>query len=72
MNLFNPKCSGCEARDREIEHLRGLVDRLMTQTWPKPETETIVTPPITGDAKVVEKIRFGADRELEPENMVDE
>jgi len=33
-NPFRCKC--CETKDAEIDHLRGLVDRVLTQIAPKP------------------------------------
>lgn len=38
--MWNPfACKCCKAQEDEIKHLRGLIDRLMTQIAPKPVDE---------------------------------
>jgi len=54
------KCGKCEALQDEVAHLRGLIDRLMVQTWPKVETGTAEPKPeIEEDTRVAERITFG-------------
>ena len=54
------ECRRCKAYQDEIAHLRGLVDRLMVQTWPKVVDEAPETPDKTEDDPLVaERITFG-------------
>jgi hypothetical protein len=54
------RCRTCEAMEKQVEYLQGLVDRLMTQTWPK--VDSVPEPPEPAaeeDSAVAERIKFG-------------
>lgn len=61
------KCKKCAALEEEVQYLRGLVDRLMQQTWPKPEPVDQPGKPTTDQSEAAESVSFGADREVEVE-----
>lgn len=53
------KCRSCEAKDKHIVYLQGLIDRLMVQTWPKVDETAPDETVKAEDENVAERITFG-------------
>ena len=50
-------CKGCEAKDKEIEYLRRLIDRLLERL----SVAGVETPPLTEDFQEPEEEDTGAE-----------